>query len=281
MSAVPRDLVDIGANLAHESFDIDRDAVLARARAAGVRQIVITGSSLDSAQRAQQLALAHPGFLFATAGLHPHHASEWTVELEAAFRDLAGQPGCVSLGECGLDYFRDLSPREDQRRAFSAQLALAVELKKPLFLHQRDAHDDFLALLREYRPQLGAVVVHCFTDTREALHDYLALDCHIGITGWICDERRGRHLLEAVGDIPLDRLMVETDAPYLLPRTAPKPGPGGAGAPAAGAAGRRNEPAYLTWVVSAIAQARGLPEDDIARSTTASARAFFQLPEAA
>ncbi len=267
------DLVDIGANLAHESFGADLDAVLLRAREAGVRQIVITGSSLDSAQRAQQLAQLHPGFLFATAGLHPHHASEWNAALQAAFRELARQPTCVSLGECGLDYFRDLSPREDQRCAFAAQLALAVESGKPLFLHQRDAHGDFLAMLREHRPHLGPVVVHCFTDTREALHDYLALDCHIGITGWICDERRGRHLLEAVGDIPLDRLMVETDAPYLLPRTAPKP--------AEGAAGRRNEPAYLTWVVQAIAQACGRPEDDIALATTANARAFFRLPDVA
>jgi TatD DNase family protein len=262
------DLVDIGANLAHDSFDADRDAVLARARDAGVAQIVVTGSSLDSAAQAVALAQAYPGFLYATAGLHPHHASEWTDALAARFRDLAQQPGCVSLGECGLDYFRDFSPRGDQRRAFAAQLDLAVALKKPLFLHQRDAHGDFLAMLREYRPQLGAVVVHCFTDTREALNEYLALDCHIGITGWICDERRGRHLLEAVVDIPPNRLMVETDAPYLLPRTAPK------------TAERRNEPMYLPWVVKAIAQARGTGQSDVARETAATARTFFGLPAA-
>ncbi|HEX4896020.1 MAG TPA: TatD family hydrolase [Solimonas sp.] len=259
-------MIDIGANLAHDSFDADLDAVLGRARAAGVTQIVVTGSSLDSARRAVALARAHPGYLYATAGLHPHHASEWSAEHAEAYTALAADPALVSLGECGLDYFRDFSPREDQRRAFAAQLELAIRLRKPLFLHQRDAHGDFLAMLREVRPHLGAVVVHCFTDTRAALADYLALDCHVGITGWICDERRGRHLLEAVADIPLSRLMVETDAPYLLPRTAPKQ------------ADRRNEPAMLPWVVRAIAGARGETEAAVAAATTATARSFFGLP---
>ncbi len=258
-------MIDIGANLAHDSFDADRDAVLARAAAAGVAQIIVTGSSLDSAERAVQLARQHPGMLYATAGLHPHHASEWSPDHLHRFRDLAQQIECVALGECGLDYFRDFSPREDQRRAFTAQLRLAADLGMPLFLHQRDAHADFHAILQEYRPQLGAVVVHCFTDTRAALNDYLALDCHIGITGWICDERRGRHLIEAVTDIPADRLMVETDAPYLLPRTAPK------------STSRRNEPAMLPWVVRAVADARSETLEATAAATSANARHFFGL----
>lgn len=258
-------MIDIGANLAHDSFDADRDAVLARALAAGVEQIVVTGSSLESAERAVELARQHPGVLYATAGLHPHHASEWSNEHLGRFRELAQQAECVSLGECGLDYFRDLSPRADQRRAFSAQLQLAAELGMPLFLHQRDAHADFFAMLREHRPQLGAVVVHCFTDTRSALSDYLSIDCHIGITGWICDERRGRHLLEAVADIPADRLLAETDAPYLLPRTAPK------------SSSRRNEPALLPWVVLALANARAETVETTAAATSANARRFFGL----
>src|SRR5262249_25007905 len=146
-----------------------------------------------------------------------------------------------------------------------AQLELAARLRKPLFLHQRDAHADFLAMLREHRPNLGPVVVHCFTDTREAMHDYLALDCHIGITGWICDERRGTHLLEAVKDTPADRLLIETDAPYLLPRTAPK------------TPSRRNEPAFLPWVARAIAAARGEDEASVMAVTTANAEHFFAL----
>ncbi len=261
-------LIDIGANLAHDSFDSDLDAVLARAAQAGVEQIVVTGSSADSTMRAIALAQQHRGRLYATAGLHPHHASEWNEALQSRYRDWAAAPEVVALGECGLDYFRNYSSHEEQRRAFAAQLRLAIDFGKPLFLHQRDAHADFLPMLREHRGALGAVVVHCFTDTREALADYLALDCHIGITGWICDERRGAHLLEAVRDIPDARLLIETDAPYLLPRTAPKQ-PGG---------NRRNEPALLPWVLKAIAAARGQDEAAVAARTTANARAFFALP---
>ena len=258
-------LVDIGANLAHESFQHDLDAVLARARDAGVERIVVTGSSAESSLAAARLAAAHPGFLYATAGLHPHHASDWSDALALRLRTLAAQPGAVAVGECGLDYFRDLSPRADQRRAFAAQLDIAVELQRPVFLHQRDAHADFLAILREYRGRLVDAVVHCFTDTAAALADYVALDCHVGITGWICDERRGHHLIAAVRDIPEDRLLIETDAPYLLPRTAPK------------LAHRRNEPAYLVYVLRAIAASRGIGEDELSRITTNNALRFFRL----
>jgi TatD DNase family protein len=258
-------LIDIGANLAHDSFEADRDEVLARAAAAGVGQIVVTGSSFDSNAAALRLAQAHRGQLFATAGLHPHHASDWDAAIDAQLREHAARPEVVALGECGLDYFRDFSPRDAQRLAFAAQLDIAVQTRRPLFLHQRDAHADFVAMLRDYRAQLGAVVVHCFTDTQAALEDYLALDCHIGITGWICDERRGGHLIDAVRVIPDERLMLETDAPYLLPRTAPK------------TAHRRNEPAYLPWVVRAVAAARGTSESAVAQATTATARSFFGI----
>lgn len=258
-------LIDVGANLGGESFQHDLDAVLTRAWDAGLRKIIVTGSSRESALHAAELARQYPGKLYATAGLHPHHASEWTAELGEVFRQLAQQDEVVSLGECGLDYFRGLSPREDQRRAFIAQLEIAADLKMPLFLHQRDAHEDFLLILREWRPRLSHVVVHCFTDTRAAMNDYLALDCHIGITGWICDERRGAHLIEAVRDIPDDRLLIETDAPYLLPRTAPKQ------------SSRRNEPAFLPWVVKALAAARGQSEEDIARFSSTNALDFFGL----
>ena len=262
-------MIDIGANLAHDCFDADRDALLERAKAAGLAHIVITGSSLASARRALELARAQPDFLSATAGLHPHHASEWNAEHEAVFRECAADPRCVSLGECGLDYFRDLSPREDQRRAFAAQLALAAELNKPLFLHQRDAHLDFLPMLREHRPQLGAVVVHCFTDTREAMESYVALGCHIGITGWVCDAKRGAALREGVPHIPADRLMVETDAPYLLPHNLPKA--------QRGADRRRNEPAFLPWILRALAELRGVDEAALAAQTSHNARRFFGL----
>lgn len=258
-------LIDIGANLAHDSFDADRDAVLERAWQAGLEAIVITGSGTDSSRTALALAQRHPGRLYATAGLHPHHASEYSAEHVALFRELAQHPEVVALGECGLDYFRSYSPHADQKRAFIAQLELAVELKRPVFLHQRDAHSDFLPILKEFRPQLADAVVHCFTDTEAALEDYLALDCYIGITGWICDERRGLPLRQAVKRIPNARLLVETDAPYLLPRTAPKK------------ASRRNEPMYLPYVLRGIAEARGQAEHELARFTADNARRFFRL----
>ncbi|MGQ0501409.1 MAG: TatD family hydrolase [Panacagrimonas sp.] len=264
-------MIDIGANLAHESFDADRAAVLERAWSAGLEAIIITGSSMPGSARALELAREHPGRLFATAGLHPHHADEWSLACAAQIRRLAQDPQLVSLGECGLDYFRDLSPRAAQRLAFTAQLELAAELGKPLFLHQRNAHADFVAILREYRPLLGRVCVHCFTDTAQAASDYIDLDCHIGITGWICDERRGRHLLEIVPTIPSTRLLVETDAPYLLPRGLPKS--------RMPRDGRRNEPAYLPAVIETIARALGQSAAEVALTTTANARAFFNLGE--
>lgn len=260
-------LIDIGANLTHESFDRDRDAVLQRARAAGVAQLVITGASREHSPKALDLARAHPGVLFATAGVHPHHAVEYTEECDAQMRALLAQPEVVAVGECGLDYNRDFSPRPAQRRAFERQLQTAVDTGKPLFLHQRDAHADFMAIMKQFDGQLPAAVVHCFTGTREELFDYLDQDWHIGITGWLCDERRGAHLRELVPGIPAQRLMIETDAPYLLPRTL-RPLP----------KDRRNEPAFLPHIAAELARDRGEDADRTAQATTATARAFFRLP---
>ena len=276
-------LIDIGANLSHETFDHDRDAVLQRARDAGVVQLVVTGASREHSPKALALAQAHPGFLFATAGVHPHHASEYTDECDAEMRALHAHAEVVAVGECGLDYFRDLSPRPAQRRAFERQLQIGVDLAvegvaadglavnglgKPLFLHQRDAHADFMAIMKNFDGRLGPAVVHCFTGSRAELFDYLDQDWHIGITGWLCDERRGQHLRELVKHIPANRLMIETDAPYLLPRTV-KPQP----------SHRRNEPMYLAHIVEELARDRGEEVAVTAANTAATARAFFRLPE--
>ena len=259
-------LLDIGANLTHESFRHDFDEVMQRAREHGVGRMVVTGASREGSVHALELARRHPGELFATAGVHPHHAVEYDDETDALLRDLQTQPEVRAVGETGLDYHRNYSPREVQLTVFERQLRIAADLGKPLFLHQRDAHEDFLALLRRYRDQVPAAVVHCFTDTGEALRDYLALDCHIGITGWICDERRGTHLRELVKAIPADRLMIETDAPYLLPRTV-KPAP----------SHRRNEPMYLRHICYEIARDRGESVEVTAANSTATAEAFFRL----
>lgn len=260
-------LIDIGANLAHESFIEDFDAVLMRAHDAGVHRVVVTGSDLESSQQAIDLAERHPGRLFATAGLHPHHASDWGAPLCELMQGVAAEARIVAIGETGLDYFRDISPRDAQKDAFAAQLAIAADNNLPVFLHQREAHADFHAILKDHLPQLPCAVVHCFTDSADALDDYLALGCHIGITGWICDERRGETLYNAVPAIPDDRLMVETDSPYLMPRSIrPRPKT------------RRNEPANLSYVVASIAAARGQSVDEVAAFTTANAKRFFGLP---
>lgn len=259
-------MIDIGANLCHDSFGQDREAVLERARSAGVLAIVVTGSDRRSSRDAQALARAHSGYLFATAGIHPHRAGETDDEALAELRELAGADEVRAVGEMGLDFFRDFSPRDTQVEAFEAQLELAAGLAMPAFLHQRDAHDSFLPVMRAWRDRLPAAVVHCFTGTREELHDYLDLDLHIGLTGWFCDERRGRHLHELVEDIPADRLMIETDAPYLLPRDLkPKPST------------RRNEPRHLPHIAEAIARARGEDTEAFVRQTTDNARRFFGI----
>jgi TatD DNase family protein len=257
-------LVDIGLNLAHDSFDHDRDHVVAAAEAAGVAHMVITGSTLESTRSAIQLVQSAPGRYRATAGIHPHHAREFHDADVPELRGLMSAPEVGAAGECGLDYFRNFSPHADQERVFRRQLELAVEVRKPVFLHQRDAHDPFAAILRDYRPRLAGGVAHCFTGDARELDDYLDLGLSIGITGWICDERRGQHLRDLVRRIPLDRLMLETDAPYLLPRDLePRPKT------------RRNEPRYLPHILETVARCRGEPAGAIATATTRNALAFF------
>ncbi|WAH57210.1 TatD family hydrolase [Pseudomonas silvicola] len=263
-------LIDIGVNLTNASFHEKHQAVLERAYAAGVAQLMLTGTEIACSE--QSLALCEQldesaTRLFSTAGIHPHHASDWTATTERQLRDLLAQPRVRAVGECGLDFNRDFSPRPQQEKVLEQHLALAVELQRPVFLHERDASVRLLEILKDFRDQLPAAVVHCFTGEQKALFSYLDLDLHIGITGWICDERRGTHLHPLVGNIPRGRLMLESDAPYLLPRTLrPKPKNG------------RNEPAYLPEVLHEVARHRGESAEDLAAHTTACARAFFSLP---
>ena len=260
-------LIDIGINLAHDSYDPDRDAVIARAAAAGVVQMIVTGSSAASSRAAMALARQHPGRLYATAGVHPHQATELTSAVLGELSELTAAEEVVAVGECGLDYYRNYSPHGVQREALQRQLELAGRRGKPVFLHQRDAHADFIAILREHWPALAGGVAHCFTGGAAELECYLELGLAIGITGWICDERRGAHLLELVRRIPADRLLLETDGPYLLPRDlVPKP------------ASRRNEPVYLAHIAAVVARARGEPAESLAKSSTEAARRLFRIP---
>ena len=266
-------MIDIGTNLANKAFRRDLAAVLRRAKDAGVEAIVATGTSEPASRAVWEIAEARHADaprLFCTAGVHPHHARDFDRGTLGALRDLAKRPEVVAIGECGLDFDRNFSPPDAQRHAFEAQLELAVDVGMPVFLHERAAHDDFAAILERHRAKLPGAVVHCFTGDARALERYLALDCHIGITGFICDERpgRGSHLVDLVRRIPPNRLMIETDAPYILPRTMPR-----GERPRDG----RNEPGLLRWVLAAVAQARGESEDDVERAVDATTRAFFAL----
>ena len=267
-------LVDIGINLAHDSYDADREAVLRRALEAGVVQFIITGASAEGSRAALALARAAPRILRSTAGCHPHHAVDLDESALATLAELAADPVVVAIGETGLDYHRNFSAPREQRLAFERQLQLAIRLRKPLFLHARDAHADFMAILREHAAELPTLhdrpraVLHCFTGNGQELDACLEFGLFIGITGWICDERRGLHLRELVARIPAGRLMIETDGPYLLPRDLdPKP------------ASRRNEPMYLPHIAQVVADLRGETVATLAAHTTATARDFFGLPD--
>ena len=260
-------LIDIGVNLTNKRFRRDLDAVIARAEAAGVVAQVVTGTSEVESRQALELARTRKG-LYATAGVHPHGAALCDESTLKLLRTLAADPQVVAIGECGLDFNRNFSPPADQERAFAAQLDLAVELGKPVFLHERAAHARLVEILEPRLGRLRGAVVHCFTGTEAELETYVSLGCHVGITGWICDDRRGTQLRDIVRRIPADRLMVETDAPYLLPRDLqPKP------------KGGRNEPAFLPHIARAVAACRGEPAETVAGRTTANAGRFFGLAD--
>ncbi len=260
----PAELIDICLNLTHESFEVDRAAVIARAVTAGVTRMLITGSCIENSIAASRLAQEQPQRLRSTAGIHPHHAIDVKEHTADELRQLIARPEVLAVGECGLDFFRNFSPPAAQEFAFRLQLELACEMRKPVFLHQRDAHRQFADIVREYGPGLTGGVAHCFTAGPDEAREYLDLGLHIGVTGWISDERRGAHLKEIVRFIPLDKLLVETDAPYLLPRDLkPKP------------KSRRNEPMYLPHIVKVIADCRNESASSVAQATTANAMRLF------
>ncbi|WP_372367261.1 TatD family hydrolase [Candidatus Uabimicrobium sp. HlEnr_7] len=259
-------LIDIGANFTNRKFSNDLPQTIKRACEANVEQMVITGTSLKGSKRAADIASEYPQKLFSTAGVHPHDAKDCDDNTITVLEKLAQKEQVVAIGECGLDYNRDFSPRPVQQKWFIAQIELACKLQLPLFLHERDAHDDFIDILSDYKKNLPKAVVHCFTGTEKELDRYLQMDYYIGITGWISDERRGKHLWKIVKKIPENRLMVETDSPFLLPRnikSRPKSG--------------RNEPAFLPFVVKSLARSLQKSEEEVAAITTSTAKEFFSI----
>jgi|TARA_B110000971_G_scaffold195021_1_gene209114 TatD DNase family protein len=260
------ELIDIGANLTHESFSSDLRQVIEDAKNANISHIILTGTDLKTSLAAKELSAASPSMHSSTAGFHPHVASTFDDAAFAEIARLSASTCVVAIGETGLDYNRNFSSKSDQLTAFERHLELASDVHKPVFLHQREAHEDFYRLLAQYRGKLTGGVVHCFTDNEAALKDYLALDMYIGVTGWICDERRGLDLQRITPMIPLNRLLIETDAPYLMPRNLnPKP------------KNRRNEPKYLISVLEKIAECYQVSPEVIAQATTTNAKILFNI----
>ncbi|MBV7316846.1 TatD family hydrolase [Shewanella sp. NIFS-20-20] len=258
--------MDIAVNILGNSLETHLPQILADAAEVGVSPLINIGSNLAESSASIELCQRYPRQIWTTAGTHPHHASQWQATSQQQLRQLCQQPGVVAVGECGLDYNRDFSPRDKQRHAFAAQLELACELGLPVLMHERDAHDDFLAIVSEYRAGLSRALLHCFTGTREHMQAYIELDLYLGITGWVCDERRGKALTELVKDIPGERILIETDSPYLLPRSMrPKP------------KSSKNEPKYLPFISQTIADLRQESAADFAKQCYRNSQVFFNL----
>ncbi|MFC3151860.1 TatD family hydrolase [Litoribrevibacter euphylliae] len=260
----PIEWIDIGVNLSNKQFKDQQAAIIEDATTSGVSKIIITGTDLQESRNAIKLAKTFNQY--ATAGIHPHDAKE---NSDSAFQEIAemmSERCVVAVGETGLDFNRNFSTPEDQQASFLKHIELAKSTGKPMFLHERDAGEAMAALLAEHRSELSNAVIHCFTGSEEDLRRYIDLDVYIGITGWICDERRGFHLHDLIKLIPEDRLMLETDAPYLLPRTlSPKP------------KNRRNEPKYLPHIGEYIAKLLEIPVEELAAKTTENTKRFFNL----
>ena len=231
----------------------------------GLEAIIVTSSSIKDTKKAISLAKQYPGKLWATAGVHPHIAKDTSNDFIEELEKLAMHNKVIAIGECGLDYHRNFSPPEIQRIIFEKQIKLSLRTDLPLFLHQRDAHEDFITMLKECT--IGNIngVTHCFTGDKNQLKDYLDLGLYIGITGWICDPRRNQALLESIKYIPMDRLLIETDAPYLMPKQLEKK-----------LKTRKNEPKYIREIAEFISSHKGIKIESLASMTKINSEKLFR-----
>jgi len=255
------ELFDTHAHLNDEKLHKDLPAVLARAREAGVTAIATVGYDWRSSLMSVRLAEKHPGFLHAVCGIHPHDASTWDKQMAEKIYNLAAEPCVRAVGEIGLDYYRDLSPREAQKKAFSEQMSMARELDKPIVVHDRDAHGDILALLKRERPFARGGILHCFSGSYEMAAECVKMGFFISFAGPLTYEN-ARALQEICRRLPLDRLLIETDCPYLAPHPH---------------RGTLNEPARVALVAQKLAQLKGLDVEEAAAVTAANARSIFGL----
>lgn len=257
-------MIDIGVNLANTRFDKDRIDVIERAKLANIKGLLVTGTNIAESHKALSLCYDFPQYLACTAGVHPHDADNVADNYIEELRTLAKHEHVKAIGECGLDFNRNFSTSQNQQKVFSQQIELASEIKLPLFLHQRDAFQTWLEILTPNVDDVPAMVTHCFTGDLTQLKKCLDLDMYVGITGWICDERRGQDLQNIAKYIPLERLLIETDAPYLTPRNIrPKP------------KSSRNEPSYLSYVVETLASVTPYSANEIMQKSFENAQRIF------
>ena len=258
-------MIDIGVNFTNSRFDKDRSLVIERAGAKQVTGMLVTGTSVAESQKALALCKQYPTFLHCTAGVHPHDADNVSVNFIEELIELSQSTHVKAIGECGLDFNRNFSTPENQLHVFKQQVTLASQLSLPLFLHQRDAFEQWFSVLRPFLDKVPAMVSHCFTGNKNELMQCLDAGMYIGITGWLCDERRGQELQDIVRHIPLSQLMIETDAPYLTPRNI-KPRPKSS----------RNEPCYLPVIVKKLAELTEYSEEEIKRQTKLNTEKVFR-----
>lgn len=252
-------LVDTHAHLQWASFNKDRETVISRARKVGVENIVNIGFDADGSREAIELAEKHEG-VYATVGIHPHNASQLNQNLLDKLRELSENPKVVAIGEIGLDYYRNLSPREAQKKAFEAQLTLAEELGLPVVIHDREAHTDTLQILSKFKGKTKGVM-HCFSGSREMAEQCVKLGFYISFAGPVTFPN-SRKLHEVAEWTDLNKILLETDSPWLAPQNK---------------RGRRNEPAFLPFIAKKIAELKGISADDLAAATTKNAKDIFQL----
>lgn len=262
--------IDIGINLTNKQFQNDIDDVVQDALDADVSQMILTGTSVRNSEEAATIAKEYPGILYSTAGIHPHDAKSFDTQSISKMRNLLKHKHVVSVGECGLDFDRDFSPRNIQESCYKAQLELAIEVQKPLFLHERAAFTRFMEITKDYLPQLPKAVVHCFTGSLSEAKTYLDNGLYLGFTGAISDSKRFEHLKEVIQYVPLDRMMIETDAPFMLPKNVPN-------SLLKKYHERRCEPAFLPFVAGTVAQFKGLSLNKVAEETTRNAKRFFSI----
>ena len=259
------EIADIACNFTSERFDNDLDEVINQAIVNNITKFGLICSRLSDIDKLLEIYNRYSKDMFFTIGVHPHHANEINEEYLKKLKEVINNNNPHAIGETGLDFFRNLSTYEEQIYAFEEQIKIAIDTNKPLFLHQRDSHDDFIKILRKYSSDINKSVVHCFTGTKEQLNDYLELDCYIGVTGWICDAKRNVELRKTIKNIPLERLMIETDCPYLIPKNLdekPK--------------NNRNEPTYLNHIANEVAALMKKDINDIREKTYKTSLSFFK-----